>query len=56
MRSERENHLLEVGILVLKALLFRLDVYKIVPDTLDNTALTGDDTALLCYRLGEARD
>jgi hypothetical protein len=42
-----------LGVLILKALLFRLDVREIVPDTLNDAALTGDDAAMLCYRLGE---
>jgi hypothetical protein len=32
----------------------RLDVPQVLPDTLNDTVLTGDDTALLCYRLREA--
>lgn len=53
LRSERENYFLELGVLILKALLFRLDVREIVPDALDDAALIGDDAALLCYRLGK---
>jgi hypothetical protein len=45
---------LELGVLVLEALLFRLDVRKIIPDAFNDATLAGDDTALLSYRFGEA--
>ena len=54
LRSERENYLLELGVLVLKALLFQLNVRKIILDTLNNTALTGNNTALVYYCLSKA--
>ena len=37
--------------LVLKALLFRFNFYKVGSDAFDNAVLVRDDAALLCYNL-----
>jgi hypothetical protein len=53
--SEGADRLLQLGVLVLKALLLCLDCSQVVPDALDDVVPTRDSPSLLLYRLFRAR-
>jgi hypothetical protein len=56
LRSERTDLLLEFGVLALKALLFRFDLYEVGSDAFDDAVLVRDDAALLCYNFFQICD
>lgn len=47
---------MEVGVLVLKVLLFGFDLLKVVSNAFNDAILARDDPALLAYNFFRARD